>query len=432
VLEERRRIGRLSREGGWLIIGQVIGVLGQLMLIRVMTEYLAPAEYGTLALALTIGVLVCQVSFANSMPGIMRYYTLAVECGDVLAFARAAQRSMGLSAIIAIALTCFILLGAMISQYSAWLPFIVAASLISILGSFNSTLSGIQNAARQRAVVAAHGAIDPWLRIILAASAVKYLGPTVFAALVGYSIAAALVMCSQWIFFLRLLTVQSQNVPNAITSWDQKIWTFSKPYVFFNLPTWAQTNSDRWSLQTYANSVSVGQFSALMQLGYAPIFMIVGFVNTLIGPILYSRSGDATDELRNAGVHRISWVLVAICLLLTGLGVWITWVFNARIFALLVGAEFQSVSYLLPWTVLAGGMLAAGQILNVKMASELRTQALLWPKMVISVAGVGVNFIGAYYGGIDGVVIAANVSSFVALIWFAFLAMSTERAAISI
>ena len=47
------RAKRLIREGGWVLLGQVLVVTGSLVGVRLMTELLTPAAYGELALGMT-------------------------------------------------------------------------------------------------------------------------------------------------------------------------------------------------------------------------------------------------------------------------------------------------------------------------------------------------------------------------------------------
>jgi hypothetical protein len=54
------RVLRLAKEGSWIVIGQISSVLGSLVLVRVLTERLDPAQYGQLALGLTVANLVNQ------------------------------------------------------------------------------------------------------------------------------------------------------------------------------------------------------------------------------------------------------------------------------------------------------------------------------------------------------------------------------------
>jgi O-antigen/teichoic acid export membrane protein len=147
-------------------------------------------------------------------------------------------------------------------------------------------------------------------------------------------------------------------------------------------------------------------------------------LTTFIGPILHQRSGDATDHSRNANVHRISWQLTLFCLLITLIAFVLALGMHEWIFALLVAPNYRSVSYLLPWVLLAGGLFAAGQVLSLKLMSDMNTATLLWPKLTTAVVGVGLNFLGAYYAGLHGIVMAAIAFALLHLIWLALLSAS--------
>jgi len=77
------RFRRLSKEGFWIVIGQVATVLSALALVRVLTEYLEPAQYGQLALGLTVAGLVNQVVMGGVTAGIGRFYSIAAEKNDL-------------------------------------------------------------------------------------------------------------------------------------------------------------------------------------------------------------------------------------------------------------------------------------------------------------------------------------------------------------
>jgi len=426
MLSERFR--RLSREGSWIVIGQIVAVLGALVLVRVLTQLLDPAQYGQLALGLTLGTLVCTLPMSGVMPGITRYYTIAAEKGDLPGYLKASQKMMCYGTLATLILGSLLLIGAQMVDQSHWRGLIAMAIVFTQLGSYNSTLSSIQNAARQRSVVALHSGLDPWLKIVLAVAILHWLGRSGTAVIMGYAIATLVILGSQLFFLRRLIPGYSDDEGGGHAQWMRKMWTYSKPYAGFQMFTWAQASSDRWALETFANTQEVGLFAVLMQLGYTPIGMVVGLLTTFIGPILYQRSGDATDHSRNANVHRISWQLTLFCLLITLIAFVLALGMHEWIFGLLVAPDYRSVSYLLPWVLLAGGLFAAGQVLSLKLMSDMNTAALLWPKLTTAVIGVGLNFLGAYYAGLHGIVMAAIAFALLHLIWLTLLAISRDSA----
>ena len=89
------RFQRLAVEGGWVVLGQIAAALGALALVRALTEYLEPAQYGQLALGLTVASLVNQVIMGGVTAGIGRFYSIAAEKNDLLGYMNASLQLMG-------------------------------------------------------------------------------------------------------------------------------------------------------------------------------------------------------------------------------------------------------------------------------------------------------------------------------------------------
>jgi len=425
---DRERVTRLSKESAWMVFGQIMGVIGSLALVRVLTGYLAPAEYGQMALALTVGVLVCQVSLSGVMPGIMRFYTLAVERGDVRNFTADSRRLMGYGTAGTILLGVLVISGAIMAGHASWLWSLLLAIAFTQVSSYNSTLSSIQNAARQRNVVAVHGAVDPWVKIGVIVAILSVSTQTPEAVIFAYLLAAVLTLTSQLFFFCRLVSRTTRRESPIVTHWLREMVSYSKPFMIFNLPTWAQASSDRWALQTFTAGPAVGQYAVLLQLGYTPVAMAVGLITGLIGPILHQRSGDGTDAARNRNVWRISWWVTLFGLGVTAVAFLLAFVLHEWIFMLLVAPAYREVSYLLPWMLLSGGLFAASQVLGLKLMSDLNTRALVVPKVLTSIMAVALNFLGAWVWGIDGVIVASVVFSVSIFAWMVLLVKSPPPA----
>ena len=411
---------RLAKEGSWIIVGQISSVLGALVLVRVLTEYLDPVQYGQVALGLTVTGLVDQVAMGGLGNGISRFYSIAAERNALGRYLGASWRLVGYSTLVVLAIGFALLLGLWSLGQRHLIALATAALAFSLLSTYNSTLGGIQNAARQRAVVAFHGGLDAWLKIAFAVAIMLWLGASSTAVVLGYALSALTVICSQ-LFFLRRLIPRHSDASSDTTPWAKQIWAYSWPFSCWGIFTWAQQSSDRWALETLASTQDVGLYAVLFQLGYTPIAVATGMAVSFIGPILYQRSGDATSHARNANVHRLAWRITLVCLTLTLFAFLVTLSFHEWIFRLLVAREFRVVSYLLPWVVLAGGLFAAGQMLALKLLSDMRSTAMLWAKIVTAVLGIVFNIYGAAVAGSTGVAFAALAFAVVFFIWMLHL-----------
>jgi len=415
------RIRRLAREGSWIVLGQIATVAGSLVLVRVLTEYLSPAQFGQLALGLTVAGLVNQVVMGGIGGGISRFYSIATERDDLAGYLSATRRLLAYATGVVALLGIVIIAGLWSFGYSQWLGLAAAALLFSVLGGYNSSLNGIQNAARQRAIVAFHGGLDAWFKILLALAFMYWLGASSTAVVVGYACSSMLITASQLVFLRR--TIPEQHTPASNhQQWLPQMWAYSMPFSTWGAFTWMQHVSDRWALQASASINDVGHYAVLFQLGYTPIALITGMAMSFFGPILYQRSGDATDHARNTNVHHLGWLMSNLSLLVTLFSFSITFVFHEWLFGLLVATEYRASSYLLPWVVLAGGLFAAGQMLALKLMSEMKSSAMTTAKIVTALIGILLNVIGAWLAGMHGVVFAMVAFSGIYFIWMARLA----------
>ncbi len=415
------RYKRLAKEGSWVLTGQLVAVAGSLALVRVLTEYLEPEQYGELALGLTVAGLVNQVVMGGITTAIGRFYSIAHESRDLAGYIRHSIRLMGYGTIAALVVAFSIIAVLFLTGYAEWIGLAAAALVFSILGGYTATLSGVQNAARQRSTAAIHGGLDAWLRILFAVGAILWLGSSSTIVILGYSLASLLICISQFFFLKKSFSHRSEHKPIG-PNWSRQMWGYSWPFSVWGLFSWAQQASDRWALQFFGTTEGVGQYAVLFQLGYAPVGMAAAMVVTLVSPILYQRAGDATDQRRNAAVHVLAWRVAVAGLLLTALGFGLAMLLHDWIFDLLVAAEYHEISALLPWMVLAGGIFASGQVLALKLMSDLKSAAMTTAKVSTAILGVVLNFFGASLYGVDGVAAAVVIFSAIYLFWMAWLA----------
>lgn len=427
-ITDSSRFRRLAKEGVWILSGQFASAIGALVLVRVLTEYLEPAQYGQLALGLTVAGLVNQAVMGGVAAGIGRFYSIAAEKSDLPSYLRASQWLMGYATAAVVAIALVVMAGLLWLGYYHWMGLAAAALVLSVLSGYNASLSGIQNAARQRAVVAFHGGLDAWLKILLAVGVMLWLGRSSTAVVLGYALSSLLVTGSQLFFLQRLMRPQGKK-PQATVNWGSQIWAYSWPFSIFGIFTWMQQISDRWALQTFTSEHEVGLYAVVFQLGYVPIGLVTGMAMTFLGPILYQRSGSATDLSRNISVHRIAWRITFAGLLMTALAFVLTLLLHEWIFQVLVATKYQAVSNLLPWMVLAGGIFAAGQMLALKLMSEMKSAVMTIAKIVTAILGVGLNIYGASRFGLQGVVAALVVFSSIYFLWMAWIAQHPPESA---
>jgi O-antigen/teichoic acid export membrane protein len=410
----------LFKEGFWIALGQAMAMLGLLIGVRFLTELLDPAAYGELALGMTVATLVNQVVFGPVSGGVIRFYAPAKERGHFTSYMGAVRSLVWSATAIVVCITLITVVGLYLAGRSEWITMVIWAFVFAILSGCNSILSGLQNAARQRSIVALHQGFEAWARFVVAAGFMLWFGRNSAVAMAGYVVAILLVLGSQYVFFKK---IESRDNPfsGEEQNWKSQIWKYSWPISIFGIFTWMQLVSDRWALGQFSTTQEVGLYAVLFQLGYYPMSMLSGMATQLLVPIFFQRAGDATDSSRNANVNSLSWRLTWLTLALTGVVFLLTMFFHGRIFETFVAKQYISVSYLLPWMLLAGGILAAAQTIALNLMSQLKTQLMMTAKIITALLGVAFNCAGAYWYGTVGIVIASILFSVSFFSWMALL-----------
>ena len=416
------RFKRLANEGSWIVVGQIAAVLGGLVLVRVLTEHLEPEQYGQLALGLTIAAFFNQVVFGSVSNGIVRFYSIATEKNDLPGYLQTSCRMMGYATAFVVAITLVLIIGLLWLGYSKWIGFTVAVLAFSVFSSYNTSLGEIQNAARQRFVAAFHISLDAWLKILLAVGVMLWLGSFSTAVVLAYALSSFLVTGSQLIFLRRLTRIEV-TATRGCENWGRHFWLYSWPFATWGAFVWVQQVSDRWALEIFSTTHEIGLYAVLFQLGYSPIGLILGMAMTFLAPILYQHSGSAVDNTRNISVHYISWRITIAALFITALAVVFAYLWHGWIFQILVDSNYHSVSYLLPWVVLAGGIFSASQMLVLKLQSEMKHSTMITAKIITSIIGVVLNYYGASSFGLQGVVAALLAFSVITFVWVSWLAI---------
>lgn len=410
------RLGRLIGEGSWILFGQILSLIGSLFTVRVLTNYISPEEYGIFALALTISFLLNQTIFAGINNGVKRYYAIANEASDVKNYVRDARKLISYGTFLCIAF-CFLVASILLlaNEYK-WALLCTQSVILAIAWGWNSFVSSIQYAARQRRIVAIHRCLNSWLRIVAVILSINLLGRSVSSVLIGYIISAVIVTLLQYSFLQRMVFCSSisssiDNFSKSENYWSHKMWTYSWPYCLFGVFSWMQQASDKWALEGFASSTEVGQFSILFQLGYTPIAMLAGTITLFVEPILFQRSGNAVDVSKNLRVQQLTTQIALLSLVLTAVAFLITFLSHEWIFSLFVSREYYNTSFLLPFLVLSGGLFATGQTIALKIMCEMKSMPLQSLKVIIAILGLCLNIIGAKFYGLIGVVSAIVFSS---------------------
>ncbi|MGC6330285.1 lipopolysaccharide biosynthesis protein [Rhizorhabdus sp. FW153] len=409
-----RKMQSIGLETLWVILGNIASVVGSLLSVRLVTEFIAPDEYGKLALSLTIVGLSNQTITGGLIASVNRHWSIAHDLKAIPAYVSASKRLFAKASAFTFGLALIALIALAALQRSELILILIPSVIFSVTSGFNSALTGVQNAARQRSLVAGLTIMDTILKMALIAI-VGVLGASTSTAILWCYCATSCAMAGlQWQALTRRLPpdpISPATSEQDVQEWAHRLWLYAWPFSTWGIFTWAQMASDRWALQAYTSSAEVGTYAVVYQLGYAPILLASGLLTTLLGPILFQQAGDATDPERNKTVSRMTWTLVGTIIAGSLIGATVATFAGDWLFSLLVAANYRDAARFLPPMVASSGFFAAGQALSLKTYSDMTVRSTIPIKIGTAILGVGLNLWLAEQYGLPGIVWASLLFS---------------------
>jgi O-antigen/teichoic acid export membrane protein len=413
-------------EAFWVGFGLITAVFALLAGTRFLTHLLSPAEYGRLALAVSLSTLAVQVFGEPIGKTAVRFYAQWCQAGKPAGFLQRLVKSLsGAAGCIALISSAAVLAGVYIKGVPGGY-FVLMTGIFAILLVFNRVGLALEDAARKRRF---RGIVQGGFEVMRFVFAV---GLIVFFALhdaetvlTGFVLAGVLIVIAHGLFLSLALTPDpgkdaGKTHTAAVMNMDA-MRAFQTPLIVSNACIWLVMMAERWALQYYGDPGDVGGYAAVYQLAFIPMLFVSNFLILLIEPILYQMIEQKDKTASSSQARRINNYAAfgIICFSLVLFLVLL--IFYPMVGNLLLGAQFRSYSWLFPWLLLAGGCFAATMQLLLKLSLDLRTDllAVLWAAVAV-VAVVG-YMIGACFWQLKGIltaVVAVNVLLFIFSLFF--------------
>lgn len=405
-------------------MGQIATFAISIASVRVITGLLSPEQYGIMALGATLSQFAPQLLFGPLSNGILRYYATAHERDELKYFWTATWILLKHTTLIAlvIGITGIILLLAFGQQQ--WLPVSLVALALSVTSGYNSVLENLQQAARQRKLVAFHQTLLQVMRQLIAIGFVTFISPLGVLGFFASLLSSILVICSQLFFIRRSFDFDFVNAladkESFTGAYIEQLKRYAWPFMLWAPFTWLQLASDRWALQNYSSTYNVGLYTSLYVIGYFPIVTFWNVVTQFVTPIIFKRSGDGSNQERLIKANQASVLIGLGCIAVTMISFFIAHATYATFFSLFTGEKYHEVGWLFPWMLLSGGLFSAGQLLAITSMNRASTSSLISPKIATAIIGTLSNVIGAALFGLEGVVFASCLFSAIYLVWIFF------------
>lgn len=376
---------RLLGETGWAFTGQAVSALGTLVGLRLVTEVVPPAVYGTVALVVGIVALAHGLAVGPLMQAALRFYPeYAGSEGGATALRVAVTRGLrkpaaGALVLLFGALTAWALVG----RESAWLA--LACVVLFVIEAARSVEVTFLNAARNQRTMAWLVSSDAWLRPLAAVATVWLLGAAATSVVLGYTLGAALALLGYYIGKRSKdgAGVDLRPAQAAVPVDARRLSAFAAPLVPLPLFGWVSGQSDRYILAAASGLASAGLYAAIYGLASRPFLMLAAGIELALRQVYYGHvsAGDRAGERRIlrlwlAAVAGASLLLLLVIALL-----------HRPIATVLLAAEYRTHSGLMIW-IAAGCLFAAGtQVVERVCYARHDTRGVL----LIGAAGAGLS-----------------------------------------
>ncbi|TPQ39601.1 lipopolysaccharide biosynthesis protein [Cupriavidus pinatubonensis] len=392
----------LISEGVWLGCLQGFASLGQLVGMRLLTEVLPPAVFGEFSLLLGIAVLVSTGLVNPTMQALFRYYpeyALHGNGGVVMSVAR-----HQLIRLIARTMPLFVILGAT-AIAAGWaslsiLCLLVALATIEMVRTKHTTML---NAIRVHRLAGSWAAFESWGRPFVAYLIVLWIGASVTGVLLGFVLASII----SWMIMRRFTHYQRAHSVSRVEedALISRFWRYTLPLLPLGIIGWISGMADRYMIGVLLSPADVGLYVAIYGLASRPMLIFGAIVESIIRPV-YLNSLVAGEYRRAHGYLKI-WTLLIIFGSIVAFV--LTWLGHDWLAHVMLGAQYRSVSYLLPWIVVGYAFLILSYVANRVCYANEATRSIFMIEIIGAVLALVSGYLLIRWMGLVGAAVAIPI-----------------------
>ncbi len=408
----------------WVVSGTALSAIGTLVGIRILTQVLAPGDYGAVSLAQGLSTLAISLVATPLTQAAIHYYPVLNRNNSTAELLASLRRCFGTA-------IPWIVGGAVLGAiaYAHWSngsPLLVL-TLVLLLASdcWRSANVSLLNAARRHRTYALWVAGDATFRPLLASLAVLALGSSATVVLGAYLVVSVTLM----LIFAR----RDGNTPSAAVAspllqeepaaLDKRMWAYALPLIPMGLIGWVSNLGDRYIIGGLLGVADAGVYAAIYGLSSAPFMMVGGTVELALRPI-HQAAVARGDQQQSRRMYRIWLIAVAaVC----GMGVIALAFCHALVASFFVGGAYRYASYLMPWIGLGYALRSVSYVFERMCYAYGHTRRVLVIQSWAVAATIVATPLGIVSLGLKGAAMAVPVYFSVQLVAAIVLAHRTIR-----
>lgn len=423
-----RRMISIKSETLWVFVDQTGNALGIFLGMKVLTQFLNPAEFGRLSIANTIVLLVSVGLFGPLGNGFLRFWSISHDGNQVRDFVSISDQYAFwlLSGVTVISLFFFIFCS-LTGLLSGQALLLALALGVGASRGYSGLRVSVLLGARKRKVVALLNAGAAIAKPLAATGLIFLFVSNADIAMWGYLIATiAFLLLAENCY--RTLTKEdlthfshTGRSRNSSRQMGKEILRYSWPFCAWGVFVWIYQSCDRWSLAAYHSDAVVGAFSVVALLSAYPLMFSSNFLLNLCMPVAYEHAGDLSSNRAVKSASKFLLVMMGLYLIGCVVLIGVFFLFHRGIILLMSSPEYVGFSFLLPTLTISWALFYSGETLAAFGYMVKRPQIYVLPKLTCSIMAAVSSFYFSAKFGPTGVVWALMISSACYACWCAII-----------
>jgi O-antigen/teichoic acid export membrane protein len=405
---------KLKSDFFWIAGCQASALLVNIFLLKILTNKLSLEEYGYYSLFITIVIFARQLIYDPIS------YIVVRDCGRLK---NSSEVSRNINAINFISDKLSLLIGAisifiaiiLYIQYGFSFPFVfvIGCGFYLATNGAGGIILAILNIIRKRQVYALLTIFDSLIKIASVGLVLELSDGDLIEAMGAITLGTILSYISARVYFNNFIVDESNNEKerNVLVS---EILINSLPLYLPTFLVALKSVGERWMVAAYVGVEDLAVFNVFYQLGFSPVVMIIGVMQTFVAPSIYKHC-QKEQKMHGEDVVKYIYRLIILVFTIGLLGCLIAMFFGSHILVHIISKEYYDYFDLFVIFIVAGVLAAATGITHLGViglykattAGKLMTIAMIFG-ILISVLSV---IFWGLYGALFGLV-ASNTAAF--------------------
>jgi O-antigen/teichoic acid export membrane protein len=379
-------------------MGYLLSAVGAVLGVSILSYHVSPADYGRVALYVTLATLFQYVVKESLAAAILRYSEQIKQQKRVcVQLMGQALQTLAMVFLLVFAVSYVYLQEAHWAEFYAGMIFMIFLAASTVGEAFLS-------ATGNRFACAIHVNLMQWVRFLLAFVLFVFWQQSALAILVGFSLGFMAAVLYDIYIFLGIKTHEKESSEALLPTNAFSGYTA----IVIGFLVWFLTFYERIALEWFHGEAYLGAYFVLFQIGFMPVYMVLQAAVTYFYPLLFA--GGKADT-RYVKARYLAMVLAFIGVVFIALEFLHGWIFSW-----LVGESYREYSWLLPWLFLVALLNAVSYMLQAYYYETHAIKKLMQIKLIAAIAAFVLITFFVWQAAIQGLVFASVLVSLLLIV----------------